>query len=119
MNDLKHAIRDFRDALSLDPSNVQTSNTILFLVLEIGDASLFDRTLVKIRQADPETETKWILALAASQMRTGTNEEALALLKKAREILPPAQYQKLLADRIFSGERSQNLIQTANQGVSP
>jgi tetratricopeptide (TPR) repeat protein len=119
MNDPKHAIRDFRDALSLDPSNAQTSNTILFLVLEIGDAGLFDRTLEKIRQADPEAETKWILALAASQIRTGTSEEAVAILKKAREILPPSQYQKLLADRIFSDERSQNLIQTANQGVSP
>lgn len=119
MNDLKHAIRDYRDALTLAPRNAQTSNTVLFVALEIGDVDLFERTLAKIRQANPGAEADWILALAASEIRTGTNDAAVALFKKAAEILPGAQYQALISDRIFADKRSQDLIQAAARNVSP
>ena len=118
MNDLKHAIRDYRDALSLDPGNIETSNILLFVALEIGTPDLFDRTLEKIRQDNPGAEARWVMALAVSEMRAGNSKEAVEILNKAPEILSPDQYRVLLSDRIFSDKRSQDVIGKLGKGVS-
>ncbi|MEI8310172.1 MAG: tetratricopeptide repeat protein [Verrucomicrobiota bacterium] len=119
VNDLKHAIRDYRDALTLDPGNTFTSNTLLFVALEMGDTTLFERTLEKIRQSNPGSEARWVLALAVSEMRAGNSKEAGELISKASEILPQDQCRTLLSDRIFADKRSQDLIQAAARNVSP
>ena len=115
LNDLKHAIRDFRDALSLAPADVLTSNTVLFVALEMNDADLFERTLAKMRQENPGAEARWIMAAAVSEIRTGTNAGAVTAFKNAAKILPADQFQALVADRIFSDKRSQDLIQKASE----
>jgi tetratricopeptide (TPR) repeat protein len=119
LNDLKRAIRDFRDALSLDPGNALTANAVLFVTLEMNDADLFERTMSKLRQANPGGQARWIMAVAASEMRNGTNESAVAAFKNASEILPPDQYQALAGDRIFSDKRSQDLIHKASEPDPP
>lgn len=119
LNDLKHAIRDYRDAFALDQRNVRLSNAVLFIALEIGDADLFERARDKIRQDNPGAEARWIMALAASEIRTGTNETATAVFKRAIEVLPAADYQALAADRIFADKRSRNLIQAASETAPP
>lgn len=119
LNDLKHAIRDYRDALSLEPGNVLTSNALLFVALELGDANLFDRDLEKIRQPNPGFEAAWDMALAVSEMRAGNSQNAVELLKRASQILPGDQYKELLSDRIFEDKRGQELIKKLGQGGSP
>lgn len=119
LNDLKHAIRDYRDAWSLDPGNVLASNALLFVALEMRDPNLFDRTLEKIREPNPGFEAGWVMALAVSEMRAGNSQEAVEILKKASKILPPAQYQELLSDRIFADKRSQDLIATMKRSEAP
>ena len=119
MNDLKHAIRDYRDALSLDPGNIQTSNILLFVALEIGTADLFEQTLAKVRQDNPGAEARWLMAVAVSEMRSGNSDAAVEILNKAPEILSPEQYRTLLSDRIFADKRSQDLIGKLGKTVSP
>ena len=126
MDDLKGAIRDYRDALSLNPGNVRTSNILLFIALETkvkrGDAydtGLFDRDLEKVRQPNPGAEGGWVMALAVSEIRAGNTNEAAELLKKASQILPQEQYQALLSDRIFADKRSQDLIRKATEPATP
>jgi len=113
MNDLKHAIRDYRDALSLDPGNILTSNELLFVAIETNDTNLFERTMENVRRSNPGAESRWIMSLAVSEMRSGNSKEAVEILKKASGRLPPDQYQALLADRIFADKRSQDLIRKA------
>jgi tetratricopeptide (TPR) repeat protein len=119
LNDLKHAIRDFRDALSLEPTNALTANAILFVALEMNDNDLYERSVTKIRQENPGAEARWIMASAASEIRSGTNDGAVAIFRRAAEILPGAQYQTLAADRIFADKRSQDLIQKAAEPIPP
>ncbi|MCX6972096.1 MAG: hypothetical protein NTV93_18370 [Verrucomicrobia bacterium] len=117
LNDLKHAIRDFRDALSLEPANALTANSILFVALEMNDTDLYERSVAKIRQENPGAEARWIMATAASEIRSGTNDGAVAIFRRAAEILPGDQYQTLAADRIFADKRSRDLIQKAAEPV--
>ena len=126
MDVLKHALRDYRDALSLEPGNVLTSNILLFIALETKvkrgdsyDTWLYERTLEKVRQPNPGAEAGWAMALAVSEMRAGNTNEAVEILKNASKILPQDQYQTLLADRIFADKQSQDLIGKLGQGVSP
>jgi tetratricopeptide (TPR) repeat protein len=119
MNDLKHAIRDYRDALSLDPKNIENSNILLFVALEIGTADLFERTLAKVRQDNPGAEARWVMAVAVSEMRAGNSDAAVEILNKAPEILSPDQYRTLLSDRIFTDKRSQDVIAKLGKTVSP
>ena len=119
MNDLKHAIRDYRDALSLEPRNPLTSNSLLFVALEMGTPALFDRDLSKIQQENPGGEARWIMASAVTEMRAGNSKEAVDILNKASKILPRDQFRALLSDRIFSDKHSQDLIRTLGKGVSP
>ena len=117
LNDLKHAIRDFRDALSLEPANALTANSILFVALEMNDTDLYERSMAKIRQENPGAEARWIMASAASEIQSGTNDGAVATFRRAAEVLPGDQYQALAADRIFADKRSQALIQKAAEPV--
>ena len=119
MNDLKHAIRDYRDALSLDPKNALTSNDLLFIAIETNDTNLFERTLEKVREPNPGAESGWVMELAVSQMRTGNSAEAVGILKRASTLLSPGQYQELISDRIFADKRSQDLIAKAGQDAAP
>ena len=117
LNDLKHALQDYRDALNLEPGNVSTANSMLFVALEADDADLFERTMVYVRQLKGGSEAGWIMAAAAAQIRTGTDEEALALLRKASGGLSPGEYSSLLGDRIFQSQHGQKVIGMLN--VSP
>lgn len=119
LNDLKHAIRDFRDALSLAPGNAITANAILFVALEMNDSDLYERSMAKIRQENPAAEARWLMAAAAFEIRSGTGEGAVATFRRAAEILPEDQYRALAADRIFADKRSQDLIQKAAEPVPP
>jgi len=119
MNDLKHAIRDYRDALSLEPGNAVTSNSLLFVALEMGGSALFDRDLSRIQQENPGAEARWIMASAVMEMRSGNSKEAVDILNKASKTLPRDQYRTLLSDRIFADKHSQDLIRTLDNGVSP
>ncbi len=124
--DLKGAIRDYRDAVSLNPGNARTSNILLFIALETKvkrgdsyDTGLFERDLENVRRPNPGAEAGWVMALAVSEMRAGNSKESVELLRKASEILPQDQYQALLADRIFADQLSQDLIRKAAEPVPP
>ena len=124
LNDLKHAIRDYRDALTLEPGNILTSNTLLFVALEMrdtktSDTNLFDRTLEKVRQPNPGSEAAWMMALAVSEMRAGNTQDAVDILKKASQTLSGDQYKELISDRIFADKRGQDLIAAAGRAVAP
>lgn len=119
MNSLKNAFWDFSDAQRLNPADIQISNTLLFVAIELGDYGLYDRTVEKIRQTSPDSQAKTIFGAAAREMRTGTSNDAGLLLKKASELFPQEQYRAFLSDRIFTDKRSKEFLATLDLGFSP
>lgn len=115
LNDLKRAIRDYRDALGLQPDNVIFANTVLFIALELNDTGLLERSIAKFRRENPAAESQWILGQAASEMRFGTSASARPLFKRAQEILSPDLYQTLITDRIFADKRTQDVISSLKE----
>lgn len=108
-NDLKGAFQDLSDAFRLQPHNERVSHELLFTTIEMGNYVLFERTLAKVRTLQ-NSQTGWIMATAAMEMKSGDAANVTALLKQASEILSPEQYSAFLADRIFSDKRSRDFI---------
>lgn len=119
MNDLKGSFQDLNDAQRLNPRDVRSSITLLFIAIELEDYDLFDRTMVRLRATSPASQSGWIVAEAAKEMRIGENHDARLLLQKASETLPPEEYESFLADRIFANKRCKDLIASLEPGVSP
>jgi len=110
--DLRGAFADYSDALRLRPGDVEFSNRILLLTLELEQPELFEHKLSSINKSrGSQADATWVVGVAAREMQSGDFGSALALLQQARVLIAEPLLTHLLEDPVFSDRRGSEFLE--------